>query len=143
MYRCRPALRTLLCHRHTSLLPHYHPPPHSGLFLNHSQPSPTSPHALRAYSIKPNPRKSACISCGNPLPTPLPACPKCFHIESKFPDVSYYEILGLDTDPNSNPFLIDAKELQQKFRQVQRFIHPDVWASRGEVRSISSNLPPS
>lgn len=142
MYRCRPAFQTLLRHRRTSLIPHYPSSPRSDLILDPSRPSRTTPHALRAYSTNPNPRKSACTSCGKPLPTPLPACPNCFNIESKFPDVSYYEILGLETDPKSNPFLIDSKELQQKFRQVQRFIHPDVWASRGEVRSITSNIPP-
>lgn len=137
MYRSRPVLETLL-RRHTlSLLPHSSLPPRPHLALGHSRPLPTSLCALRAYSTEVKSHKSVCTSCGKPLPTPLPACPNCAHIGSIPPNPSYYELLGLDIDPKLNPFVIDAKDLQQKFRKVQMYIHPDVWASRGEVRFIS------
>lgn len=141
MHRSKPVFQTVLRQRYTlspwlgSHLPH-----RSHLSLNHPQPSRTSPLALRAYSTGSKPRNSACTSCGAPLPTPLPACPKCFHIDTIPPNPSYYELLGLDTDPELNPFIIDAKDLQRKFRNVQRYIHPDVWASQGEVRFASSCL---
>lgn len=142
MYRSRPVLETLLRRPTLSLLPHSSLPPRSHLSLGHSRPLPTSLCALRSYSTEIKPRKSVCTSCGKPLPTPLPACPNCSHIESIPSNPSYYELLGLDVDPKLNPFVIDSKDLQQKFRKVQMYIHPDVWASRGEVRSISPHFAP-
>ncbi|KAI0068190.1 hypothetical protein BV25DRAFT_1782010, partial [Artomyces pyxidatus] len=84
---------------------------------------------------------SVCPSCGSPLPTPLPACPKCFHIERMPNEQDFYQILDTPTAPN--PFIVDPASLKNSFRNIQRYIHPDVWTPQGEgkvnaARDLSS-----
>ncbi|KAE9408069.1 hypothetical protein BT96DRAFT_954057 [Gymnopus androsaceus JB14] len=59
----------------------------------------------------------SCPSCSQPLPTSLPACPKCWNIWSIPADTSYHKIFSLPED--SNPFVIDTALLRQRFRQMQ------------------------
>ena len=82
----------------------------------------------RLYSSLPSP---LCNSCAAPLPTRLPACPKCFHIERPINKYDYYEIL--ETPKSPNPFVIDEGQLKNNFRRMQRYVHPDLWTSQGEV----------
>jgi molecular chaperone HscB len=92
-----------------------------------TQRIPTSP--IRAYSSS---HPVACTSCGAPLPTRLPACPKCSHIERPTNKLDYYELLEMPKGPN--PFIINESQLKNTFRRMQRYIHPDLWASQGKVR---------
>ncbi len=89
----------------------------------------TTNRSIRLYSSSPDP---ACTSCGAPLPTRLPACPKCSHIERPINKFDYYELL--ETPKSPNPFIINEGQLKNSFRRVQRYVHPDLWASQGEVR---------
>lgn len=81
----------------------------------------------RFYSTSP----AACPSCSTPLPTALPTCPKCSHIEPLPASTSYHDIFGLQANPN--PFIVDTKELKSRFLQAQRVCHPDAWSRKGEV----------
>jgi molecular chaperone HscB len=62
----------------------------------------------------------------------LPACPKCFHIERPINKYDYYELL--ETPKTPNPFVINEGQLKNNFRRMQRYVHPDLWASQGQVR---------
>jgi len=74
-----------------------------------------------------------CTSCGASLPTRLPACPKCFHIERPINKYDYYELL--ETPKHPNPFIINETQLKNNFRHVQRHVHPDLWASQGQDKT--------
>ncbi|KAI0322333.1 hypothetical protein OF83DRAFT_1094751 [Amylostereum chailletii] len=96
----------------------------------------STPVFLRAFATVP-PHSShslpaVCPSCNSQLPTRLPACPKCFHIQRIHDDHDYYDILDIPFTPN--PFLVDASRLKQHFRNVQRYVHPDIWTPHGEVK---------
>lgn len=90
--------------------------------------------SIRFYSSSPS---SLCASCATPLPTRLPACPKCFQIERPIKTYDYYELL--ETPKSPNPFVINEGQLKNNFRRIQRYVHPDLWASHGEVRHAKSN----
>ncbi|KAI0296206.1 hypothetical protein BC826DRAFT_1005881 [Russula brevipes] len=75
--------------------------------------------APRLYSSLPSP---VCPSCGAPLPTRLPACPKCFHIERPV--------------DHPNPFIINESQLKNNFRRMQRYVHPDLWTSRAKYAML-------
>jgi molecular chaperone HscB len=92
--------------------------------------------SIRTYSSS-NP--TVCTSCGAPLPTRLPACQKCSHIERPTNKLDYYELL--ETPKSPNPFIIDESQLKDSFRRMQRYVHPDLWTSQGEVRYTRGCLP--
>lgn len=73
-----------------------------------------------------------CPACGTPLPTPLPACTSCSYIAPLPRSTTYHELLGLP--PSSNRFDVDPSMLKDRFRQLQRVIHPDKWSNHGPVR---------
>jgi molecular chaperone HscB len=77
-------------------------------------------------------------SCGAPLPTRLPACPKCSHIELSRPGSKYDYYDLLETPKTPNPFVVNESRLKNNFRRVQRYVHPDVWATQGEVRNATN-----
>ena len=85
--------------------------------------------SIRLYSSLPS---TVCTSCGAPLPTRLPACPTCSHIERPIHKLDYYELL--ETPKSPNPFIVNESQLKNSFRRMQRYVHPDLWASQGEVR---------
>ena len=91
---------------------------------------------IRPYSSSPY---SVCASCGAPLPTRLPACPKCSHIERPTNKLDYYELL--ETPKSPNPFIVNESQLKNTFRRMQRYVHPDLWASQGEVCHTKGCLP--
>ena len=93
--------------------------------------------SIRLYSSSPSP---LCASCAAPLPTRLPACPKCFQIERPIKKYDYYELL--ETPKSPNPFVINEGQLKNNFRRIQRYVHPDLWASQGEVRHANYFSPP-
>ncbi|KAI9444784.1 hypothetical protein H4582DRAFT_846228 [Lactarius indigo] len=76
---------------------------------------------------------TTCPSCGAPLPTRLPACPKCFHIEHSRPEYDYYDLL--ETPKSPNPFVVNESRLKNNFRRVQRYVHPDLWATQGKDKT--------
>ncbi|KAI0275063.1 hypothetical protein BC834DRAFT_28123 [Gloeopeniophorella convolvens] len=86
----------------------------------------------RLYSASLSP-PTTCPSCGAPLPTRLPACPKCFHIERPGNKYDFYELLNAPKSPN--PFIVDEGQLKDSFRHAQRFVHPDLWATHGENKT--------
>ena len=86
--------------------------------------------SIRLYSSSPSP-SHLCAFCAAPLPTRLPACPKCFQIERPIKTYDYYELL--ETPKSPNPFVINEGQLKNNFRRIQRYVHPDIWASQGEV----------
>jgi molecular chaperone HscB len=91
------------------------------------------------YSSSPlsSPHLTNCTSCGAPLPTRLPACPNCFHIElSPENKYDYYDLL--ETPKSPNPFVVNESRLKNNFRRVQRYVHPDVWAAQGEVHNTTN-----
>lgn len=75
---------------------------------------------------------SSCPACGAPLPTRLPACPKCLYIQPISDDHDAYDVLN--TPPGTNPFRVDTTQLKRTFHDIQRYVHPDIWAPHGEVR---------
>lgn len=83
----------------------------------------------RYISVKTLP--SGCPSCQAPLPTPLPACPKCFYIAQVSPNQTYYQVLDAPYEPN--PFLVDLGKLRTQYRNLQWCVHPDIWTARGEA----------
>lgn len=87
--------------------------------------------AMRLYSHKTTILPANCPSCGTPLPTRLPACPKCRFIQRIPDDYDYYDLLR--TEKSENPFQLDKAKLRRSFLDVQRYIHPDVWSPHGEV----------
>lgn len=93
----------------------------------------SSPHISRRkhHSDFPSRTQTHCSSCSSPLPTPLPICPKCKHIEPISPDMGYHEMLGFDYEPN--PFDIDTGALRHRFRKAITVAHPDRWAGSNEV----------
>ena len=88
------------------------------------QTLPSSAVVQRLYSTS---RK--CPSCSTILPTALPTCPTCSHIESLPPSTSYFDLL--DIPSSSNLFKIDVKQLKSQFLQAQRVCHPDTWSRKG------------
>lgn len=86
--------------------------------------------SIRLYSSSTSP---LCASCAAPLPTRLPACPKCFQIERPIKNYDYYELLETPNSPN--PFVINEGQLKNNFRRIQRYVHPDLWASQGKDKT--------
>ncbi|KZT30574.1 Co-chaperone Hsc20 [Neolentinus lepideus HHB14362 ss-1] len=80
----------------------------------------------RSFTSAPSPSK--CPQCSAPLPTPLPACPKCQYINRVPSTASYYELLGIKA--GTNPFTVDAIALKRHFLQEQRVCHPDTWSGQ-------------
>ncbi|KAI0308200.1 hypothetical protein B0F90DRAFT_1680936 [Multifurca ochricompacta] len=97
---------------------------------------PCRPSTRPFSSSSPTP---VCPSCAAPLPTTLPACPKCFHIErpTQNKKYDYYELL--ETPKSPNPFIVDESRLKNNFRRMQRYVHPDLWASQGEVKTQAAH----
>jgi hypothetical protein len=117
--KLRPGIR----HAHTQHLPRYVP-----------QQSSTSFLARRCMSSSTESGTSHCPSCSAALPTPLPACPQCFFITMPQQDTTLYDIMGLSF--SSNPFEVNPAQLKNRFRELQRIIHPDKWSNKGGVRSV-------
>ncbi|KDQ09666.1 hypothetical protein BOTBODRAFT_47515 [Botryobasidium botryosum FD-172 SS1] len=82
-----------------------------------------------------------CPACSAPLPTPLPACPKCAHISPLPDDTSYYTLFRLPSPSPDNPaFNLDTKILKQYFLNAQRICHPDNWSVKGDkAQSIAAS----
>ncbi|TDL28438.1 Co-chaperone Hsc20 [Rickenella mellea] len=71
-----------------------------------------------------------CPSCSAPLPTALPTCPSCSHIEPLPSTLSYHDIFGLPSVPN--PFCVNTQTLKARFLQAQKICHPDAWSGKGK-----------
>ncbi|EGO02234.1 hypothetical protein SERLA73DRAFT_178082 [Serpula lacrymans var. lacrymans S7.3] len=93
---------------------------------NYTQPA--SSNTLKSAVVTSLPKN--CPSCGSPLPTPLPACPKCFYIARLHQSIPYHEVFGFPYDPN--PFVVDTSTLKRRFHDAQRVCHPDAWATRDD-----------
>ncbi|VDB84485.1 unnamed protein product [Peniophora sp. CBMAI 1063] len=86
--------------------------------------------SARSYATRPIVLPTTCPSCGTPLPTRLPACPKCRYIQRIPDDYDYYDLLR--TEKSANPFQLDRGKLRRNFLELQRYIHPDVWSPYGD-----------
>ncbi|KAH8120329.1 Co-chaperone Hsc20 [Phellopilus nigrolimitatus] len=86
----------------------------------------------RSYSTSPR----LCPSCSTPLPTALPTCPNCFHIEPVPKSLSYFDIFDLSSAPNR--FKIDAKDLRFRFLRAQRICHPDAWSGQRREHGMAA-----
>lgn len=107
----------------------------------------TPPVSRRAPRLRPRPRLfhhtvprfvglNSCPVCAKPLPSPAPACNKCWNIFALPPDLTHHELLGLNYEPN--PFIVDIPTLKKHFRETQSICHPDTWATRNPVSSRRS-----
>lgn len=76
-----------------------------------------------------------CPKCQAVLPTPLPACTRCFYIQRTNNKIPYHELFQLPFEPN--PFVLDTSQLKRRYIEAQRLCHPDRWASHGEVCGAS------
>ncbi|KAF8576555.1 Co-chaperone Hsc20 [Ramaria rubella] len=74
----------------------------------------------------------SCPSCGAPLPTALPTCPRCHYIAPLPASMSYFHYFNLPVADSKNPFAIDTRDLRRRFLQAQRLCHPDAWAQKDE-----------
>ncbi len=106
--------------------------------LFRAYPRLTLAHRFRPYfpsSPLSSPYPTICPSCAAPLPIRLLACPKCSHIERPPPGdkYDYYDLLEAPKSPN--PFVVNERRLKNNFRRVQRYVHPDLWATQGEVHN--------
>ena len=77
-------------------------------------------------------KRGQCPKCHSPLPTPLPACPKCSYISRMPSNIRYHEMFDLPFV--DNPFKVDDRQLTLRFRKLQQTIHPDAWSAKGKVR---------
>ena len=75
--------------------------------------------------------RGVCPSCSSPLPTPLPTCPKCSHIEPLPSTTTLFDVFGLHGAERT--FSLDSKDLKTRFLKAQRVCHPDAWSGKGEV----------
>jgi molecular chaperone HscB len=93
---------------------------------------------VKAFHISPTlqqqQQQRKCPNCGQPLPSPLPACTSCWNLFSFPKDISHHELLGLSE--GSNPFVVDLATLKKSFRQAQSVCHPDSWASKNPVGTM-------
>ncbi|EAU92996.2 hypothetical protein CC1G_06716 [Coprinopsis cinerea okayama7 len=80
------------------------------------------------FHSSPRSQQSKCPGCGQPLPSPLPACSNCWNVFALPKDITHHELLGLPYGPN--PFVVDLPALKQRFRAAQSVCHPDSWASK-------------
>lgn len=96
----------------------------SRLFLR-VQPSRSFHPSLARWNQS---RTHSCPVCSAPLPSPLPACTKCWNLFALPQDLTHHGLFGLSYDPN--PFVIDLPQLKRKFIQAQAVCHPDAWASK-------------
>ncbi|KAH8835767.1 hypothetical protein DL96DRAFT_1454424 [Flagelloscypha sp. PMI_526] len=79
-----------------------------------------------------------CPSCGQNLPTPLPACNSCWSIHRVPSDLPHHQLFDLH-EPNG--FNIDTMDLKNRFRRAQMACHPDSWQSKGpEKHKIAESL---
>jgi hypothetical protein len=83
--------------------------------------------------------KRICPSCSTSLPTALPTCPNCFHIEPLPPATSHFDVFGIK-EPEGL-FSSDLTDLRKRFLQAQRICHPDTWSRKGEVRDPLTAYP--
>ncbi|KAI0078874.1 Co-chaperone Hsc20 [Panus rudis PR-1116 ss-1] len=89
-------------------------------------------------SLFPAHKLRRCPSCSYLLPTPLPVCPNCKHIEPVGRDALYHELLGFDYD--ANPFNVDQSQLRDRFRKAMTVVHPDLWAGRNDEKQKDAEL---
>ncbi|XP_067395498.1 iron-sulfur cluster co-chaperone protein HscB isoform X2 [Emydura macquarii macquarii] len=71
-----------------------------------------------------------CWSCGIPFPARgvLPRfCPACQALQPPQPQPDLFRLMGCDCS-----FNIDVQQLQQRFRSLQRSLHPDYFSQRSQ-----------
>ncbi|KAI5124692.1 hypothetical protein M0805_004299 [Coniferiporia weirii] len=90
----------------------------------------SSARAATALSRMYTASSRVCPSCSAPLPTPMPTCPNCFHIEPLPKSTTYFDMFDLSS--LQNRFEVDTGELKRRFLKAQRICHPDAWSAKGE-----------
>uniref|UniRef100_A0A8D0GR59 Iron-sulfur cluster co-chaperone protein HscB n=1 Tax=Sphenodon punctatus TaxID=8508 RepID=A0A8D0GR59_SPHPU len=104
--------------------------------------SPASPHTrcrrLRCAGLEPGPPPSRrCWSCGRAVPEAgsVPGfCPTCRALQPPGPrPPDFYRLLGCERS-----FHVDISQLQQRFRNLQRSLHPDYFSQRPQAERAFS-----
>lgn len=81
----------------------------------------------------------SCWNC-NKIIKPILFCDHCNSIQSlESKDINYYEIFDL----NKNEFLINKNELDMKFKNLQKLLHPDKFASKSLLEQEASSVTSS
>lgn len=96
-------------------------------------PFSTSAPSLNKFANSRKGPPPRCPQCDAPLPSPLPACPKCAFIAVPR-TATYHSLFDLPYEPN--PFVVDAARLKAQFHVAQRVCHPDVWTGKVRVQSL-------
>ncbi|KAF9270216.1 Co-chaperone Hsc20 [Marasmius fiardii PR-910] len=90
---------------------------------------PIPRYCAQSFSLSKPSYSKICPNCSRPLPSALPACTKCWHINPIDPETRPHAVLDIPYSPN--PFEIDEGMLKRNFRQSQAACHPDAWSSKG------------
>lgn len=76
----------------------------------------------------------SCWSCGkdaNKLVSNL-FCPNCKMLQSPNRDINYFNIMGVQ-----ETYDLDENDLAKKFKELQKFLHPDKFANRSVLHFIN------
>ncbi|XP_063000390.1 iron-sulfur cluster co-chaperone protein HscB [Elgaria multicarinata webbii] len=88
---------------------------------------PLGPCPRRAASARPG----SCWSCGGGLTSAAAAprfCPGCRALQPPEPRQDLFRLMGCD-----HTFHVDVAQLQQRFRTLQRLLHPDYFSQRPQT----------
>lgn len=66
-----------------------------------------------------------CWKCNFANKSPSIFCGKCNIIQKPVSTTNYFQILGLDED-----YKVNLKEISQKYRKMQSFLHPDKYSNK-------------
>ncbi|XP_033030235.1 iron-sulfur cluster co-chaperone protein HscB [Lacerta agilis] len=98
----------------------------------------TPPWAAAAAAASPSPSSSSspppasCWSCGLALPPASPPprffCPSCRALQPPEPRADLFRLLGCERS-----FQVDVGLVQQRFRNLQRALHPDFFSQRPQA----------
>lgn len=99
------------------------------------------PRHIHATVARHAPKKNPpdCPVCTLPLPSPVPACNKCWNIFSLPGETSHHELFDLPYEPN--PFIVNIPMLKKRFRDAQSICHPDSWASKPVSVALHQHEP--
>ncbi len=91
-----------------------------------------SPRLVSSSKSPPAPAAVACWSCGGPTPTENPFCVTCQAVQPPG-TADHFRRLGLERS-----FAVDRADLERRYFDFQRRLHPDRFATRtGRERALS------
>ncbi|XP_073438799.1 iron-sulfur cluster co-chaperone protein HscB isoform X2 [Dendrobates tinctorius] len=108
--------------------------------VHYGPPQPVSQRASMALCGVPfrllsvSPGSTLCWSCQATVSGPQLFCPSCSSIQPPDESKDHYQLLDCDRS-----FNIDVHELQRKYRNLQRLLHPDYFSQKSQrEREISA-----